>query len=83
MTKARTKDEKFMLALYEEALKTEKMETPFNRYEIGHTIGLHPKGVDTICTLLLQANFIKKESKEEVYITEHGIQLVQTLLSDK
>lgn len=83
MTKARTKDEKFMLALYNEALKTDSMETPFNRFEIGHKIGLHPRGVDTICTLLLQANFIKKESKEEVYITEHGIKLVNSLLSDK
>ena len=83
MTKARTKDEKFMLAVYEEALKAEDMETPFSRYAIGNKIGLHPKGVDTICTLLLQANFLKKENKEDVYITEQGIQLVTTLLSDK
>lgn len=83
MTKARTKDEKFMVTVYEEALKAESMETPFSRYEIGNKIGLHPKGVDTICTLLLQANFLKKENKEDVYITEQGIQLVQALLSDK
>jgi predicted transcriptional regulator len=83
MTKARTKDEKFMLAIYEEALKMESMETPFSRYDIGQKIGLHPRGVDTICTLLLQANFLKKENKEDVFITEHGIRLVETLLSDK
>ena len=83
MTKARTKDEKFILTLYEAAAKTDNIETPFNRYEIGHQIGLHPKGVDTICTLLLQANFIKKEGKEDIYITEHGVKLVKKLLSEK
>lgn len=82
MTKAHTKDEKFMLALYEEALKTDDLERPFNRYEIGSKIGLHPKASDTICTLLLQANFIRKESKEEVYLTEHGLQLVKSLLAE-
>jgi hypothetical protein len=82
MTKSRTKDEKFMLALYEEALKADTMEKAFSRYDIGNKIGLHPKGTDTICVLLLQANFIKKESKEEVYITEHGIKLVMDLLAD-
>lgn len=72
-----------MVALYEEAQKTGNMETPFSRYDIGHKIGLHPRGADTICTLLLQANFIKKENKEEVFITEHGIKLVESLLSEK
>ncbi len=82
MTKARTKDEKFMVTIYEEALSTGLMETPFNRYTIGTKIGLHPRGVDTICTLLLQANFIKKAGSDEVYITEQGQKLVKGILSE-
>lgn len=77
-----TKDEKFMVALYEAALEVGEMDAVFNRYQIGQRIGLHPKGVDTICTLLLQANFIKKEGKEEIYLTENGQRLINNLLSE-
>lgn len=72
-----------MLALRDEALKAGDPEAPFNRYDIGKKIGLHPRGVDTICTLLLQANFIKKDNDKDVYITEQGYRLIDDLLSDK
>lgn len=76
---ARTKDEKFMLRLYEEACKQSAIDDPLDRYEIGRLIGLQSRAVDTICTLLAQANFIKKESQTEISITPHGIQLVENL----
>lgn len=77
--KARTKDEMFMLRLYEEASKQEEIEDPLDRYQIGQLAGLQPKAVDTICNLLAQANFIKKRSPTEVSITPHGIKLVENL----
>lgn len=76
--KARTKDEKFMWALYEATQENGDVEAHFDRYEIGNRIGLHPRGVDTICTLLLQANFIKKGEGKDVYLTPHGFQFLQT-----
>lgn len=77
---ARTKDEKFLIALYESAIEKNEVDAPFNRYTIGTKIGLHPKGVDTICVLLLQANFIKKGEDKDVYLTPHGERLVASLL---
>lgn len=80
--KAHTKDEKFMLALYEAALATEDLETSFDRYIIGAKIGLHPKAVDTICTLLLQANFIKKAGSQDIFITSRGEELVKSIMEE-
>lgn len=77
--RARTKDESFMLRLYEEASKQPNIDDPLDRYQIGHSIGLHPKAVETICNLLAQANFIKKHGKIEISITPHGIKLVDHL----
>ncbi len=77
--RARTKDESFMLRLYEEASKQPDIEDPLDRYEIGRLIGLQQKAVDTICNLLAQANFIKKRGIVEISITPHGIKLVESL----
>jgi predicted transcriptional regulator len=78
--RARTKDEKFMLRLYEEASQQEDIEDPLDRYVIGQAIGLQAKAVDTICTLLAQANFIKKKGQAAVSITPQGLRLVESLL---
>jgi hypothetical protein len=75
----RTKDESFMIRLYEEASKQANIEDPLNRYAIGHLIGMQERGVDTICKLLGQANFIKKRGESEISITPHGIKLVKSL----
>ena len=75
----RTKDESFMLRLYDEADKINDFDAPFDRYHIGQLVGLQPKAVDTICTLLGQANFIKKEGKTDISITPQGIRLVRTI----
>ena len=72
----RTKDENFILSLCEEAEKTGNPESPINRYCAGDRANLHPKAVDTICKLLVQANFIKKFSETEIYLTPHGLKLV-------
>lgn len=80
--KHKTKDEKFMVCVYETAGKSGDVHNPVNRYEIGNMIGLHPKAVDTICKLLLQANFIKKDVLDDVYLTPHGEKLVLSLLQE-
>lgn len=78
--KNHTKDEKFMVCLYEAAQKSGDMETEFNRYDIGTLAGLHPKAVDAICKLLVQANFIKKGTETDIFITPHGEKLARMLL---
>jgi hypothetical protein len=76
---ARTKDESFMVRLYEESSLLDDMNEPLNRYTIGQLVGLQAKAVDTICNLLAQANFIKKHGKLDITITPHGIKLVKSI----
>lgn len=80
--KSRTSDEKFIIAIYLAQEKVEEENHPFDLYEIGHSIGLHPRGVNAISKLLLQANFIRKAGQDMVYITEHGASLAKRLLEE-
>lgn len=81
--KARTTDEKLVLALYAAASETKEMSTRFNRYDIGRAAGIQPKAVNSICKLLVQANFIKKEGEDIIYLTKHGEGLALRLLDEK
>lgn len=80
--KARTPDERFLVSVYEMANKSGDLQTPLNRYEVGQQIGLHPKGIDAICKLLVQANFIKKSGEFEIILTKNGENLALRLLSE-
>lgn len=75
----RTKDERFIVTLYEMALEAGEASAPFSRYEVGVRAVLNPKGVDTICKLLIQANFIRKQEEDMVYLTPNGIRLAEQL----
>jgi len=75
----RTKDENFILTLYEVAEKAGDLESVLDRYQVGITAHLSERAVDTICKLLIQANFIKKAAENEIYLTPHGIKLVEKL----
>jgi hypothetical protein len=76
----RTKDENYVICLYEQAEKSGDLDTPFDRYEIGKIANLHERGVDAICKLLIQANFVKKAEEHEVYLTQNGVNLAKQLL---
>lgn len=78
--RARTKEQKFLLAIYSRAEQSGDLFTPFNRHEIGAEVGLQKRGIDVICRDLLQCNFLKKEGSEEVYLTQQGIALANHLL---
>ncbi len=78
----RTKDERYIITLYEMALESGEVDTPFQRYEVGVRAVLNEKAVDTICKLLIQANFVRKGDEDMVYLTPHGIKLAQGLVED-
>ena len=78
--KNRTKDESYLLSLSEEAVRQGDKESSVDRYLAGERACIHPKAVDAICKLLIQANFIKKSGESGVYLTPHGIKLVDKLL---
>ncbi|CDZ80661.1 hypothetical protein BN1013_01179 [Candidatus Rubidus massiliensis] len=77
--KSHTQDEKFVLSLFEEVKFLEEKDVPFDRYIIGRKAGISEKAVDAICKLLVQANFIKKASQNEIYLTPHGEKLANRL----
>lgn len=81
MKKSLTKDEQFLICLYEEASKLGDLFAPFDRYFIGQKAGLQERGVNAISILLIRANFIKKHGEIEVFFTPHGLKLVQLLFN--
>ena len=77
---AHTKDEKYLIALYEMTQETGTIY--FDKYEVGLRAHLQPKGVNAISVLLAQANFIKKGEENLIMLTPHGEKLVLRLLEE-
>lgn len=77
--KSLTKDELFLVKLYQMALALGSPYEEVDRYVIGRAIGQNDKGVDTIARLLAQANFVKKGDGTAVFLTDNGLKLAQSL----
>ncbi len=77
--KGTTKDELFLLKLFELTSKPEDPKIAIDRFEIGRAIGQNDKGANVIARDLAQANFIKKGEGDSVYLTDHGLWLVNSL----
>ena len=80
MTKKVTRDEQFLIKLYELSSKLGTPHEPIDRYEVGRAIGQNDKGTYVISRDLAQANFIKKSEEDMVYLTDNGLRLVESLL---
>jgi hypothetical protein len=80
--KGTTKDELFLLKLYQMATATGNPWEEIDRYAIGRAIGQNDRGVDTIAKHLAQANFVKKGEGDSLYLTDHGMSLVNHLLQE-
>jgi hypothetical protein len=81
--KGTTKDELFLLKLYEMATTRGGVWEEIDRYAIGQAIGQNHKGIDTIVRHLAQANFVKKGEGAAVFLTPHGLNLVERLLQER
>jgi hypothetical protein len=81
--KATTKDELFLLKLHELSSERGDIQEEIDRFAIGRAIGLNDRGADVIARDLAQANFIKKGEGSAVYLTDHGLCLIQDLLEEK
>lgn len=80
--KARTKEEKLLIAFHEEALSLGDPEAEVDRFKVGQKMGLHPKGIEIICRDLAQVNFIKKVGPELLIVTDNGRRLIKEILED-
>jgi hypothetical protein len=81
--KATTKDELFLLKLYELAVKKGDPTEAIDRYIIGKAIGQNDHGIDTIGRHLAQANFVKKVDETHLYLTQNGINLVMHIKKER
>lgn len=77
-----TKDERFLIKLYEMATSQGDVEGQIDRYLIGKAIGQNDKGIDTIVRTLAQTNFIKKGEGNAVYLTSNGLALLRILIKE-
>ena len=81
--KSITKDELYLIKLWELAQKQEDPYIEIDRYVVGKAMGQNDKSVDNIVRMLAQTNFIKKGDENCIYLTPHGIRFVETLLESK
>lgn len=71
-----TRDELFLLKLYNMALTLGSPWEEVDRYVVGQAVGQNDKSVDNIVKLLAQTNFIKKGEGRAIYLTEQGKSLI-------
>lgn len=81
--KATTKDELFLLKLFELASARGDPQEEIDRFEVARAIGQNDRGGDVIARDLAQANFVKKGEGSAVYLSDHGLRLVQKLLEER
>lgn len=77
-----TKDEMFLLKLYEMGKLAGDLSLAVDRFVIGRAIGQNDKGAYVISRDLAQANFVKKGEGDSVYLTAQGLALVERLHQD-
>lgn len=78
----RTKDEQFMIKLYEVAKESGSPYNIKDSYAIGALLGISDKVVRPMIALLAQANFIKKSGETGIFLTPRGEELVKSLLEE-
>ena len=74
-----TKDEQFLMRLYDEGAKKGDPFLEMDAYHVGQLIGQNDKSVKNIVRMLTQTNFIKQKDGNLVYITKQGENLVLSL----
>lgn len=77
-----TKDEKYIILLYQEALKGGNPQNLKDRYKIGELLGLSDKVVKGMLNGLVEANFVKKVDERGIVLTANGVRLAESLLDE-
>lgn len=75
----KSKEELFLIKLYEFANKAGGPEEEIDRYLVGEALGWHTKSIDHIVQLLSKINFVKKGEDAYIYLTSAGAQLAAGL----
>jgi hypothetical protein len=78
-----TKDELFVLKLFELATAKGDATEEIDSYVVGRAIGQNDRGIYNIVKHLAQANFIKKGDENAIFLTPQGLALVEHLQETK
>ena len=79
--KGATKDEKYLLKLYEMAQERGTATREIDRYEVGDLMGQRQRGVDSIVRTLAKSNFVRLGSGSKIYLSDGGLVLIKRLRS--
>ena len=71
-----TRDEVYLMKLAE--LMKDSFEE-IDAYVVGRAIGQNSRSVDNMIRMLAQTNFLRKGEGNMIYLTQHGLDLVESL----
>jgi predicted transcriptional regulator len=74
-----TRDESYLCKLAKMAEASGDKFQEQEIYEVGQAMGQNNRSVDNIVRMLAQTNFVKKGDEGKIYITPHGLSLVEQL----
>lgn len=81
-----TKEERFILESYRQARAANRehpQEAVLQRYQIGQKVGMGERGVNASFKLFVKANFVQALEEGDFSLSEGGVRLAKTLLSEK
>jgi len=81
--KSITKDEIFLLKLFELSFAKGSAPEEIDRYVVGRAVGQNDRSVDNTVRMLAQTNFVKKGNGDALYITTQGMSLVEELQAQR
>ncbi len=80
--KSLTKDERYLIALYEEHLKSDEEELAIDRHSVGDKAKLSAKGVNSTVHQLIRGNFVRKKGEVNIILTTTGIEVAKNILEN-
>lgn len=78
--KKQSKEEQFLLRLYEFASKKGGPQTEVDRYEVGEIIGQRTKQADHTVQVLTKNGLIEKTDEKLICLTDFGLKFVKNYL---
>lgn len=75
-----TKEERFIMAAYDQLVRLGDDQAELDRYAIGQQVGLKEKGVNAAFKLFVQANFVRSRGDSRFQLTDNGIALAKKII---
>lgn len=73
----RSKEERFLLHMYEMAKKSGDPQNEVDRYAVGRLVGEHTRGVDNTVQMLSKNGLLKKGEGSAIHLSPSGLHYVE------